>query len=53
MDAALSLKFEKKAILPADPRTKLFLTVTVSHGNIASMAIPFTPGAPLFAFTLL
>lgn len=30
MDAALSLKFEKKAILPADPRTKLFLTVTVS-----------------------
>ena len=29
MDAALSLKFEKKAIL-ADPRTKLFLTVTVS-----------------------
>lgn len=24
MDAALSLKFEKKAILPADPRTKLF-----------------------------
>lgn len=30
MDAVLSLKFEKKAILPADPRTKLFLTVTVS-----------------------
>ena len=30
MDAALSLKFEKKAILPADPRTKLFLTVTIS-----------------------
>ena len=30
MDAALSLKFEKKAILPADPRTKLFLTITVS-----------------------
>lgn len=30
MYAVLSLKFEKKAILPADPRTKLFLTVTVS-----------------------
>lgn len=30
MNAALSLKFEKTAILPADPRTKLFLTVTVS-----------------------
>ena len=30
MCTSLSLKFEKKAILPADPRTKLFLTVTVS-----------------------
>ena len=30
MDAVHTLKFEKKAIIPTDPRTKLFLTVTVS-----------------------
>jgi len=24
-----------------------------SHGSVASMVIPSTPGAPLFAFTLL
>ena len=31
MDAAVTtLKFESKAVIPTDPRTKLFLTVTVS-----------------------
>ncbi len=30
MDAVHTLRFEKKAIIPTDPRTKLFLTVTVS-----------------------
>ena len=31
MDAAVgTLKFENKAVIPTDPRTKLFLTVTVS-----------------------
>lgn len=30
MNATVPLKFEKTAIIPADPRTKLFLTVTVS-----------------------
>lgn len=30
MVAVHTLKFENKAIIPADPRTKLFLTVTVS-----------------------
>ena len=28
--AATTLKFENKAVIPTDPRTKLFLTVTVS-----------------------
>ena len=31
MDAVVgTLKFENKAVIPTDPRTKLFLTVTVS-----------------------
>ena len=31
MDAAVTtLKFENKSVIPTDPRTKLFLTVTVS-----------------------
>ncbi len=31
MDTAVTtLKFESKAVIPTDPRTKLFLTVTVS-----------------------
>ena len=31
MDAAVKmLEFENKAVIPTDPRTKLFLTVTVS-----------------------
>ena len=31
MDAAVTtLKFESKTVIPTDPRTKLFLTVTVS-----------------------
>ena len=31
MDAAVTtLKFENKSAIPTDPRTKLFLTVTVS-----------------------
>lgn len=31
MDAAVTtLKFESKSVIPTDPRTKLFLTVTVS-----------------------
>ena len=31
MDTATqALKFENKAIIPSDPRTKLFLTITVS-----------------------
>ena len=32
MDAVVgTLKFENKAVIPTDPRTKLFLTVTVSR----------------------
>lgn len=30
MGSTVALKFENRAIIPADPRTKLFLTVTVS-----------------------
>lgn len=33
--AGTALKFENKAVIPADPRTKLFLTVTVSTIMIA------------------
>ena len=35
MDAVHTLKFEKKAIIPTDPRTKLFLTVTVSTARLS------------------
>ena len=32
MDAAVTtLKFESKAVIPTDPRTKLFLTVALSQ----------------------
>ena len=48
MDAAVTtLKFESKSVIPTDPRTKLFLTVTVStimitrrHGRIYELVRP-------------
>ena len=46
MDAAVgTLKFENKAVIPTDPRTKLFLTVTVSTIMITGGTGSFANGA--------
>ena len=51
MDAAVgTLKFENKAVIPTDPRTKLFLTVTVSTimitGRVYESGSPVPYGVP-------
>lgn len=35
MDAAVELKFERNSVIPIDPRTKIFLTITVSTITMA------------------
>ena len=60
MDAApVELKFENKAVIPTDPRTKLFLTVTVSTimitggtGGLMNLIRPCLMACPI-AFLLL
>ena len=60
MDAApVELKFENKAVIPTDPRTKLFLTVTVSTimitggtGGFMNLIRPCLMACPI-AFLLL
>lgn len=59
MDAVHKLKFESKAIIPTDPRTKLFLTVTVSTimitggtGGFMNYVRPCLMGCPII-FLLL
>ena len=43
MDAAVTtLKFESKSVIPTDPRTKLFLTVTVSTIMITGGTVSYT-----------
>ena len=59
MDAAVTtLKFESKAVIPTDPRTKLFLTVTVSTimitggtGGFMNFARPCLMACPIIFFT--
>ena len=56
MDAAVTtLKFENKSAIPTDPRTKLFLTVTVSTimitgstGGFMNLVRPCLMACPLF-----
>lgn len=60
MDTATqALKFENKAIIPSDPRTKLFLTITVSTimitggtGGVMNVVRPCLMACPLI-FLLL
>lgn len=59
MVAVYTLKFENKAIIPADPRTKLFLTVTVSTimitggtGELMNLVRPCLMACPII-FLLL
>ena len=59
MDAAVTtLKFESKAVIPTDPRTKLFLTVTVStimitrrHWRVYEFCPSVSNGLPHHFFT--
>ena len=59
MDAAVTtLKFESKAVIPTDPRTKLFLTVTVSTimitggtGGFMNFVRPCLMACPIIFFT--
>ena len=60
MDAAVTtLKFESKSVIPTDPRTKLFLTVTVSTimitggtGGVMNLVRPCRMACPI-VFLLL
>ena len=57
MDAVVgTLKFENKAVIPTDPRTKLFLTVTVSTimitggtGGFMNLVRPCLMACPLYS----
>ncbi len=59
MDAAVTtLKFESKAVIPTDPRTKLFLTVTVSTimitggtGGFMNLVRPCLMACPIMFLT--
>lgn len=61
MDAAVTtLKFESKAVIPTDPRTKLFLTVTVSTimitggtGGFMNLVRPCLMACPIVFLLLL
>ena len=48
MRSVTTLKFESKAVIPTDPRTKLFLTVTVSTIMITGGTVRIhEPGPPV------